>query len=121
MTKYTKLLERRKCMKNEKQIIIKASLEFVAVLVVLFYLLPLLFKGSIGLLIVVNPIVIIMCSYLISKKYNFCLRNIALVAILYLPSMYVFYNDSAWIYVVIYVVFALIGNYIGHKKYNKSK
>ena len=35
-----------------------------------------------------------------------------IVAILFIPSIFIFYNSSAWIYVVVYAGIALLGNFI---------
>jgi hypothetical protein len=35
-----------------------------------------------------------------------------IVAIMFAPSIFIFYNSSAWVYVVGYAVIALLGNLI---------
>ena len=49
----------------------KALLIYIAVLVVVFYLIPFLFKGGIASLFLINPLAVLICSLIYSKNYNF--------------------------------------------------
>ena len=90
-------------------------------LTVVFYLLPLLFKGNIAFLFVVNPIAVLICSIIYGKNDKFNFIIVIITALLFLPSIYIFYNDSAWIYAVFYAIVSAIGCYIGFLKTKKNK
>lgn len=91
----------------------KSMLINTAVLIVVFYLIPLLFKGSIASLFLINPLAVLICSFIYSKNCNFNLLTVIISAALFYPTIYMFYNESAWIYVVFYAIFSLVGNLIG--------
>ena len=56
------------------------------------------------------PIEISPVFYGIRNGFNFW--YILIVAIMFAPSIFIFYNSSAWVYVVGYAVIALLGNLI---------
>jgi hypothetical protein len=41
------------------------------------------------------------------------------VAILFAPTIFIFYNTSAWVYIITYAIVALVGNGIGRIFYRK--
>ena len=51
------------------------------------------------------------------QGFDFILPILAIV--LFAPTIFIFYNSSAWIYIVIYAVIAFIGNGIGRIFYKK--
>lgn len=93
------------------------------VLVGVFYLLPLFIENT-GLamlfMLMIIPFVCFGCAFIygIKQGIGFFLFPI-ISAVLFLPSVFIFYNSSALIYVLIYGVIALLGNLFGcifHKK-----
>lgn len=91
----------------------KSLMIHTAVLIVVFYLIPFLFRGSIATLFLINPLAVFICSLIYSKNYKFNLLTVIISAALFYPSIYIFYNESAWIYVLFYAVFSLVGNLTG--------
>ena len=94
---------------------IKISSVYSTILIIVFYLLPLLFKGGIAFLFLLNPLTVLICSIIFGKcnKFYFILPIIS--ALLFLPSIFIFYNESAWIYGLFYAIISLIGSFIGNK------
>ena len=94
---------------------IKISSVYSTILIIVFYLLPLLFKGGIAFLFLINPLTVLICSIVFGKdnKLYFILPIIS--ALLFLPSIFIFYNESAWIYGLFYAIISLIGSFIGNK------
>ena len=94
---------------------IKISSVYSTILIIVFYLLPLLFKGGIAFLFLLNPLTVLICSIVFGKdnKLYFILPIIS--ALLFLPSIFIFYNESAWIYGLFYAIISLIGSFIGNK------
>ena len=84
-----------------------------AILIVTFYLLPLLFKGGIASLFLINPLVVLLCSIIYGKNHKFDFVIVMITIILFFPTIFIFYNESAWVYVVFYAIISTIGSYIG--------
>lgn len=81
-----------------------------------FYLLPLLIIDTgtaIILLLAVIPLICFCISILYGIKNSFNALYAIIVAVLFAPSIFIFYNTSAWVYIIAYGVLALIGNAIG--------
>mgnify|MGYP003311830117 CR=1 FL=1 len=98
----------------------KTLLIYSTVLIIIFYLLPLLFKGGIAFLFLINPLAVFLSSVIYSCNNKLVLPVVFITALLFLPTIFIFYNESAWIYVVFYVVVSFVGCFIGLKR-NKKK
>lgn len=95
---------------------------------VLFYGLPLIAKiipsdfgllFFIMLLLILNPIYSFASSLLYTRSNGIKWYIPALIGILFTPTVFIFYNDSAGIYIIAYVVISIIGSVIGfviHRK-----
>lgn len=104
-------LQRRITMKK-----LKDMLPFLLVTLFSFYLLPLFIKdtgSAILILLIIIPVIGFVCSMIYGLKKPFSLFYSVIVAILFIPSIFIFYNSSAWIYTVVYGAIALIGSGIG--------
>lgn len=103
---------------------LKNMLPYLVVTLVNFYLLPFLIKdtgSAMIILLVIVPIICFVCSVLYGVKYSFHWLYAVTVAILFIPTIFIFYNSSAWIYIVGYSFIALIGNVIGMIIYKAKK
>ena len=100
-----------------------ALMPYAIVLVVNFYVLPLLIRDT-GLAMVIMlfviPFLTFVCAaiYGVRQGFDFLLPIVA--AVLFAPSIFIFYNASAWIYIIAYAVIALAGNGIGRIFYKKK-
>ncbi len=97
---------------------------YLVALVIDFYLLPLLIKDTgIGMLmmLIVIPLIAFICSvvYGIREGFNFLLTLATVV--LFAPTIFIFYNETAWIYIIAYGVISLVGNAIGRIFYKADK
>jgi hypothetical protein len=95
---------------------IKIMLPFLLVIISAFYLLPPLIGGTgagMLILLIVIPVICFVCSLSFGIKHSFNIVYVILVALLFIPTIYIFYNNSACVYVLAYGVIALIGNIIG--------
>lgn len=95
---------------------------YVATLVIIFYLLPLVVKNTafaMLMMLIIMPLLTFACTviYGVRQGFDFILPILAIV--LFVPTIFIFYNSSAWIYIVIYAVIAFIGNGIGRIFYKK--
>lgn len=95
---------------------VKKMLPFLLIMVVNFYLLPLFINGTglaIVILLVVIPLICLTNAAFYGAKHGFCFLFCVLVTILFVPTIFIFYNSTAWIYVVIYGIVVIVGNAIG--------
>ena len=81
-----------------------------------FYLLPLLIRDTgtaIVLMLGVMPFVFFFCSAFYGYRNAFHPLFAVFTAVLFAPSIFIFYNESAWVYVIGYGAAALVGNAAG--------
>lgn len=95
---------------------------YLGIMFVLFYLLPVLVidTGSAMLmLLIVIPIITFICSVIYGVRNGFNIVFPIATMILFTPTIIIFYNLSAWVYIVAYGGIVLVGNGIGlafHRK-----
>lgn len=97
--------------------VLKSMWYYLAILLLDFYLLPLLIKDTgtaMFLLLGVVPIICFLCSLFYGVKQGFHWQYAVITAILFLPAIFLFYNASAWIYAPCYGIVACIGNALGN-------
>lgn len=99
-----------------------ALIPYVIVLVADFYLLPCLIDDTgiaILMMLCVIPLIAFICSviYGVRHGFNFLLPLIAVI--LFIPTILIYYNESAWIYVLIYGIISLVGSGVGRIFYKK--
>lgn len=91
-------------------------------LIINYYGLPLLI-GDTGtamlVLLVLVPLTSFGCSMVYGVKQGFHFLYVGIATLLFVPSIFIFYNSTAWVYVLFYGVVALAGNSIGHMIYRK--
>lgn len=95
---------------------------YAIMLAIVFYLLPLLVNNTafaMIMMLIIMPLLTFVCTliYGVRQGFDFILPILAIV--LFTPSIFIFYNSSAWIYIIIYAVIAIIGNSIGGLFYKK--
>ena len=94
----------------------KDMLPYLGIIVIDFYLLPMVIKdtgSAMLMLLIVVPSICFLCSLIYGFKKSFRILYPALVACLFIPSIFIFYNLSAWIYTIAYGIIAFIGSVIG--------
>ena len=103
---------------------LKKMIPILTVMALDFYVLPLLIQdtgSAILILLLVIPLVCLACSAVYGLRHSFHLEFPLLTALLFAPSVFLFYNSSAWVYIVGYGVTALAGNAIGALIYKCAK
>ena len=63
-------------------------------------------------MLMIIPLIGLLASVFYGIRKGFDFWYILIVAIMFTPSIFIFYNSSAWVYVVGYTVIALLGNLI---------
>ena len=102
----------------------KKMLPYLIIIILDFYLLPLLIKDTgtaMMMMLIVIPLICFVCSGVYGIRNSFNLFYALIVAILFVPSIFIFYNSTAWVYVLEYGIVALAGNAIGMMFYKQPK
>ena len=90
---------------------------YLLVIIIDFYILPLLIRdtgSAMIMLLIILPFICFASSVFYGIRHSFHLSYAFIVAILFLPSLFIYYNISAWIYSLIYGIIALAGNLTGY-------
>ena len=98
-------------------------LPYVIVLAADFYLLPLLMRdtGAAMLLILcIMPFVAFATAVLYGLLHGFSLMLPAMALVLFIPTIVIHYNSSAWGYATVYAVIVLAGTGLGRIFYGKK-
>ena len=69
---------------------------------------------------IINSLYALISSFVMSKKYGFNIWIIFLISILFAPTMLIFYNTSALIFMIIYLILAFISSLLGRFIYIKK-
>ncbi len=99
-------------------------LPYLIVNVIAFYLFPLFMQNTgtaIIFLLVGIPLVCFISAFIYGVKNNFSWSYPVIVALLFTPSIFIFYNHTAWVYIVGYAIIAFIGSLVGKLLYNKKQ
>jgi len=99
-----------------------ARMPYAIVLAITYYVLPLLIRDTgLAMLIMlcVMPMLTLCCAVVCGVRHGFDLLLPLAAAALFTPTIFVFYNESAWIYVVVHALLALVGTGIGSVFYGK--
>lgn len=95
---------------------IKKMMPYLVVLLITFYLLPLCMRDTgiaMFLMLIIMPAICLICSIIYGFKQGFYWLYPIAAAALFAPTIWIYYNSSAWIYIVIYAGAALIGDLFG--------
>lgn len=99
-----------------------ALIPYAAVFAVIFYLLPMIIRNTGAAMLTmlfVIPFLTFTCALIYGVRQGFDLLLPITAVILFAPSIFIFYNPSAWIYIVAYGLIALIGTGIGRIFFKK--
>ena len=97
-------------------------LPYIAVLVVDFYLLPFLIKdtgAAMLLLLVVMPLTAFITAVVYGLRNGFSVLLPIAAMVLFVPTIFIHYNSSAWVYAVFYMAVVLVGTGVGRAFYRK--
>lgn len=103
----------------------KKLIAFILCIIILgidFYLLPFLIKDTgtaMLLMLCVMPLVALASSVAYGIYRGFSITPAIAALVLFIPTIFIHYNSSAWIYAVVYALIALAGIGIGRVFYKK--
>ena len=95
---------------------LKKNWIYYFIMFIAFYLVPILIKDTgsgMTILLIVIPLITLITSLIYGLRNTFDLVYPLIVAILFIPTLFIYYNTSAWIYIIVYSVIAVIGELIG--------
>lgn len=88
----------------------------------MFYLLPSLMKdtgSAIIILLILMPLGCFLTSLAYGLKNSFSWPYPIFVMLIFLPSIFIFYNESAMVYVFVYGFISLLGSFVGDRVFRK--
>ena len=86
-----------------------------------FYLLPLVIRDTgsgMAVLLFGIPVICFITAIIFGIKHSFQWLYAVIIALLFCPTIFIYYNTTAWVYIIAYGVIAAVGNLIG-KLFNK--
>ena len=89
---------------------------YLIVITLAFYVLPAFINDTgtgIFFLLILTPIICFITSIIYGIRHSFNLIFLLLIMILFIPTIFIFYNESAAVYVLIYGIIEAIGNLLG--------
>lgn len=94
---------------------VKKILPYLIFFAALFYGAPLVltFQAMPVFLLLVNPLCLIGAGIFYAAKHGFQWYFLIAVPLVFVPTLFTVYNDTAWVYVPAYLVFLAIGQGIG--------
>ena len=95
---------------------IKNNLVYYFIVFIAFYLFPMLIKDTgsgMFILLIVIPLITFITSIIYGLKNTFDFLYPLIIAILFIPTLFIYYNISAWTYIIVYSVIAVVGELLG--------
>ena len=89
---------------------------YLIVITLAFCVLPTFINDTgtdIFFLLILTPIICFVTSIIYGIRHSFNLIFLLIIMILFIPTIFIFYNESAAVYVLIYGIIATIGNLLG--------
>ena len=89
---------------------------YLIVITLAFYVLPAFINDTgtgIFFLLILTPIICFITSIIYGIRHSFNLIFLLLIMALFIPTIFIFYNESAAVYVLIYGIIEAIGNLLG--------
>ena len=96
--------------------VFKNMVPFLAGILATFYLMPLFMKNTAGAMMVLlfaMPVLCLGISFAYGRRRGFHWIYPLAVSLCFLPSIWIFYNESALIYAAVYGALALLGSFLG--------
>lgn len=101
---------------------LKEMLPYLLINLGIFYLLPTLMKdtgSAIIILLILMPLGCFLTSLAYGVKSSFSWPYPNFVMLIFIPSIFIFYNESAMVYVFVYGFISLLGSFVGDRVFRK--
>lgn len=97
---------------------LRKMIPYLLINTLIFYLLPYLIKdtgSAMIILLVIVPVASFLVAYAYGYKISFSWIYPIFVMLIFTPTVFIFYNESATIYIFAYGIISLIGSLLGYK------
>ena len=95
---------------------IKKNWVYYFIIFITFYLIPILIQDTgsgMFILLIVIPLITLITSIIYGLRNVFDFIYPLIVAILFIPTLFIYYNASAWTYILVYSMIEVIGELLG--------
>lgn len=95
---------------------IKKNWVYYFIIFITFYLIPILIQDTgsgMFILLIVIPLITLITSIIYGLRNVFDFIYPLIVAILFIPTLFIYYNTSVWTYILVYSMIAVIGELLG--------
>jgi len=95
---------------------LKKNWIYYLIILIAFYLVPIRITDTgsgMAILLIVIPLIALITSLIYGLRNTFDFIYPLVVAIMFIPTLFIYYNASAWIYIISYSLIALIGELLG--------
>ena len=102
---------------------LRKMLPYLLIIIFAFYILPLLIRDTgsgILILLIGIPAICFVVSFIYGIKNSFNWLFSIFIMMLFVPSIFIYYNESATIYVLVYGIISIISQFIGNMLRNKN-
>lgn len=93
------------------------TIPYITVLAANFYILPWFIRDTgtaMLLMLFITPIISFVCAVVYGWRLGFDFIFPMMAMILFAPTIFIYYNSSAWPYIIAYGVIAFVGISTGH-------
>lgn len=101
---------------------LKNIMPYLLILAIDFYLLPVLIRNTglaMLLMLCIIPFIAFITAIIEGIRQGFNLLLPIAATILFIPTVFIHYNASAWVYAPVYGVIVLFGNLLGRMFYGQ--
>lgn len=95
---------------------LKKNWIYYLIILIAFYLVPIRITDTgsgMAILLIVIPLIALITSLIYGLRNTFDFIYPLVVAIMFIPTLFIYYNTSAWVYIISYSLIALIGELLG--------
>lgn len=101
---------------------LKNIMPYLLILAIDFYLLPVLIRNTglaMLLMLCIIPFIAFITAIIVGIRQGFNLWLTIAATILFIPTIFIHYNISAWVYAPVYGMIVLFGNLLGRMFYGQ--
>lgn len=95
---------------------------YLTVIIFCFYFMPILIRdtgSAMFVLLLLIPLVIMIDGFVFGMKKGFDIIFPIVVGLLFIPTVFIYYNSSSWPYSIIFGGISLVASFIGERFYKK--
>ncbi len=95
------------------------ALPYILINILIFYFLPYIMGrlsvgGEMAAFIFVLPVLCFLVAFIFGIKHSFCAAYPITIGLLFVPAIFIMYNESAWPYTILFGLISLLGMFLGN-------